>query len=350
MRSILGEKKFIVLFLILFSLSGCNSKSGSEGVSVSNEAEPETHVIRHLVGDWAPDYMITLADELGYFKKNNVPVEIVRTVGYEGMLEVKNNDPEGDYAWCFTIFDALVERQTNIEPDLQLIYIQSYSEGSEAVLTAPGSGIVQLSDLKGKRVAIEPATIGEFFLGILLQREGMSLSDLNLVEIPSQDTHTAFAKGEIDAASVYEPAISLSVEQGATVLVDSKQERNINADVCVARGKYIDQYPELYASYVKSVLEAVDYYNEHPEEARQIIAGTELAKSFDANADRLEENLSLLSMPGIKRNKVAFDRTSGFNSIYNMAKQNQQFLMDQGVIPDDSEFGDLVDGSLMERF
>lgn len=326
-----------LLFLLVLLLSACKFTDGPTNETAD---EKKGNTIHYLLGDWPPDSLIFLAQEKGYFKENNVSVELIPAVGYGTVFEMKAN-PEVDYAWCYTLYEALIEKLTNSEPDLQILYVQDYSFGADAVMANKNSGIKTIADLKGKTVGVETGTVGEFFIGILLQREGLSLDDLNIVDVASEDVPAALASGEIEAAVAYQPAVATAVSQGAIIIADTTQERGVIADVCAARGEDINANKEDYKNYVKSIMQAVDFYNKNQDEAIEI-----MKKAFDMDPQELKEIFETLEIPDLRANKTAFNRSSGFNSLFSTAKQAEQFLLDQGVIEESASFEDIFDNNM----
>jgi NitT/TauT family transport system substrate-binding protein len=71
-------------------------------------------------------------------------------------------------------------------------------------------------DLKGRRVAVvAPGSIPEYGLGKFLERDGLTLKDVDLVFVPFQDMGAAFANGAIDAALDVPPFIDPIIASGA---------------------------------------------------------------------------------------------------------------------------------------
>ena len=71
------------------------------------------------------------------------------------------------------------------------------------------------TDLKGKTVAIPHRQSSHFLLiNQMLSNSGMSLSDINIVELPPPEMPSALAAGQIDAYCVAEPFGAKSIELG----------------------------------------------------------------------------------------------------------------------------------------
>jgi NitT/TauT family transport system substrate-binding protein len=79
--------------------------------------------------------------------------------------------------------------------------------------------VTRAADLKGKKVAINaPGSPHYYLLGRLLESEGLSLKDVEIVHMPWPDMAAAFANKAIDVAALVEPFATLYEEKGlATV-------------------------------------------------------------------------------------------------------------------------------------
>jgi sulfonate transport system substrate-binding protein len=86
-----------------------------------------------------------------------------------------------------------------------------------ALVTAPGtSGIGEWSDLRGKRVAFQRDTMGEALVMLALDDAGMSLDDIDVVDIPHSQVGTALQGGDADAGVTGEPFVSAYLEGNPT--------------------------------------------------------------------------------------------------------------------------------------
>jgi len=75
-----------------------------------------------------------------------------------------------------------------------------------------------LIQLKGRRIAINEATIEGYWVEKLLKGVGLSLNDINHGDLPPPTVFAAFEKGSIDLASEAEPWITRSIKAGHAVM------------------------------------------------------------------------------------------------------------------------------------
>ena len=322
------------LALIIVTLASCSKKG--ELPAISDATNMAT--VRFLYSDWPPDLIAYLAEKKGYFKKNNVNVELILVSGYDELLK-KKNDPNIPYIWSFTLLDALKEQATGEESDGQILLVEDYSAGADAVMASGQSEIKTIADLKSRKVGVESGTVGEFFLNILLKREGLSLDDLQVYSLPSEEIPGALKSGQIEAGVAYQPDVSTALNDGAVLLSDTKQERGVIVDVYVGKRSHIQANKEAYQNFAKSIFEAADYYNAHPEESIDI-----MKDAFGMDASELKDTFDTLQIASLRDNQTAFNRSSGFTSLYNLGKQAEQFLEEQDIIKKPLDF-DVLFGS-----
>ncbi len=326
---------FLILVLLGFGIYFFSSYGFQEPAA---ELTERTTILRIGYSEWPPDLIVYLAQEKGFFEANGLQVELVPVDGFEDLFEkIENKQID---LWPVTLLDAVIAYSEGEE--WQIIALEDYSNGADAVLTMEDSGIEGISGLTGKKVGTEQGTVGEFFLQILLQRDGLELSDVEIVDMSYDQIPAALVSGEIDAGVTYEPSITETLNQGGRVLTDSASERGTIVDVYSAYRSHLEAYPESYKKFVLSLLDAADYYNAHPEESISI-----MAEAYGNDVEELSKAFEKLKIPNLRENQTAFKRTSGFESLFNLAKQAELYLVDQGVVQKTSDltllFSDLVD-------
>lgn len=76
---------------------------------------------------------------------------------------------------------------------------------AEAVLVPKGSALKSVADLKGKKVALNKGSNVHYFLVKLLEKHGLTYSDVNVVFLPPADARAAFEKNSVDAWVIWDP-------------------------------------------------------------------------------------------------------------------------------------------------
>src|SRR6185503_9233898 len=100
-------------------------------------------------------------------------------------------------------------RGSYANPDLRFIF--TVAECPYRIVARRSAGIARLADLRGKRVATQLESSGEYFLGAMLRTVGLTVDDVTLVhfmahtDAPLSQVPEALKNGRIDAVALWEP-------------------------------------------------------------------------------------------------------------------------------------------------
>lgn len=92
----------------------------------------------------------------------------------------------------------------------KVIAINNLGQADRVIAQA---GFRTMADLKGKKVGVPEGTSGDMLLRLALQRENMSIKDLELVRMDPSTVVAAFSSRQIDAAGIWYPLISVIKER-----------------------------------------------------------------------------------------------------------------------------------------
>ncbi len=106
--------------------------------------------------------------------------------------------------------------------DVKAFYLASISGTDEALVVRNGSGIEKPSDLRGKRLAAAPVSTDHYQLLSVLKQEGIAEKDAQVFAIPQPEIVAGWNRGDIDAAFVWDPALT-EIKKTGKVLLTSKQ-------------------------------------------------------------------------------------------------------------------------------
>lgn len=145
--------------------------------------------------------------------------------------------------------------------DVRIIanYASSYAEGDDinGVVSAPGSSISRPADLAGKRVAVNSlGAAGDLTISAVVAQDGGDPSTIEFVEVAFPDAQAQLEAGNIDAAWVPQPFLSMIVGAGGTLVTHNYQDTipGLPTLVLIATGDTVANDAEL----VDRVREAFD--------------------------------------------------------------------------------------------
>jgi len=102
------------------------------------------------------------------------------------------------------------------------LLLTDYSNGNDMIVARPG--IASIKDLKGKKVGLELGFVEHLMLLKALEMNGMSESDVTLINVPTNDTPQTLASGGVDAIGAWQPnaGAALTALPGSTAIFTSK--------------------------------------------------------------------------------------------------------------------------------
>lgn len=175
--------------------------AGLAGLLAGGVAQAQTKVAVGISG-WTGFAPLVLAKEAGIFAKNGLDVTIKKVPQKDRHLAIAS----GDIACAATTVETWIVWDAAGIKTKQIFQLdKSYGADGMAVRSATKS----IKDLKGKTVAASaPGTSPYFALAWFLKENGMSVKDVNVVNMEPGPAAQAFIAGQNDAAMTYEPYLS----------------------------------------------------------------------------------------------------------------------------------------------
>lgn len=134
-------------------------------------------------------------------------------------------------------------------------------------------GIVDPSDLRGKRVGTAAGSIAEFYLGRFLTLHGLSMQEIHYASVKTPpETAEAVVNGSLDAAVLAQPYADLAKNRlgGNATFWPAQSSQPLYALVVSTDG-WITGHPDQTTRFLRSLSEAEEFIHTHPAEAQGII-------------------------------------------------------------------------------
>jgi sulfonate transport system substrate-binding protein len=144
---------------------------------------------------------------------------------------------------------------------------------SEAILVRKDSPLTKVSDLKGKKVAVNRGSNVHYLLLAALEREKLALTDLEILFLAPPDARSAFDSGKVDAWVIWDPFQAAAEIAGARILQDGEGLVQ-NQFLYVARKAFAEEHPELVRSVLREFASLSDWESTHAEEASKLLAAS----------------------------------------------------------------------------
>lgn len=150
--------------------------------------------------------------------------------------------------------------------------IGAFARGPKAyAIMINDSNIKTAQDLKGKKVAGPKGTVLNQLLVAALASQGLTLNDIEYINMDIPAANAALITGKVDAATLAGAHVIDAEKKGAKLLVDGAGLIN-PVTVIAARSEWVKDNPELVKAYFNAHLKAIDFIKENPEEALAITA------------------------------------------------------------------------------
>lgn len=145
-------------------------------------------------------------------------------------------------------------------------------EQTQAVVVRPDSDIKSAADLKGKKVAVVKGSYAHHLLARVLEGVGLTLNDIELVNLPVADINNAVDQKQVEAGVVWEPALIKGLNNNQVKILADGTGIKSNNIFYFAATDFAGKNPAILEAYIKALQRATDFIRSNPEEAAEIIA------------------------------------------------------------------------------
>ncbi|MDJ0661115.1 MAG: aliphatic sulfonate ABC transporter substrate-binding protein [Crocosphaera sp.] len=215
----------------------------------------------------------------------------------------------------------------------KVFFIQFLAGDNEGLAVKRDSNINNLSDLKGKKIAVTFGSTAHFSLLSALAQEGIEETDLTIIDMQPPEMLAAWQRGDIDGGFVWQPTLAKLVENDGKIVVTAKtlaeEQGIVSADLSVVHNDFVEQYPEAVQKYVSVLNEAVKYYRDNPEEAANKMS-EELGLSPEETLKVMQEVVWLDASEQAKSDYLGTAETPG--KLGAILKETGDFMVKQNII------------------
>ena len=213
------------------------------------------------------DTLIYIAEDQNFFAQNGLNVTIrVYTSGMEAVNALFN----GEVDFAATAEFPLVKKALDKE---KISAIASIDKSQlQDLIGRKDHGILNISDLKGKRIGVTLGTIAQFYLGRFLMLHGINLQDVTIVNVNPSESEDALTKGTVDAIVIWQPyANTIENALANNVVIWPVQSSQTTYIVEVAKNDWIARHPDIVRRYVNALAQAEEYYVQHPDQTKSMM-------------------------------------------------------------------------------
>jgi len=289
----------------------------------------ETKVAIGMSG-WTGFAPLTLAKEAGIFKRNGLDVTIKKIPQKDRHLAIAS----GDIQCAATTVETWIAWNAAGVATTQIFQLDK-SFGADGMVVKPN--ITKIADLKGKKVAADaPGTATYFTLAWMLKKNGLSIKDVEVVNLSPQAAANAFIAGnaQIDAGMTYEPFLSaVRAKPEAGKIIATTLDYPMIMDTFGCTPKFLAENPKAAQALANSYFEALEMIRNEPKKAFEIM-GADVKQSAEA----FEASQKYLRWQDKAANQKFF---AGEHAAF--SKEAADLLLEAGIIrqlPDMSKLAD----------
>lgn len=220
--------------------------------------------------------------------------------------------------------------------DVQLFWVLDDINEAEALLVRNGTGINKPADLKGKKIGVPFASTTHFHTMYFLELSGIKPSEVKLLNLQPNQISAAWERGDIDAAYVWDPALSKLKQSGKVMVTSgelSKKGKATFDGVAVDR-KWGEANADFMVKFVKITAAADAAYKANSAawtvDSKQVKAN---AKLTGADAKDVAPSVALYGYPSIQEQVSPAWLGGGANGgVAKAIKATAEFLKGEGKI------------------
>jgi NitT/TauT family transport system substrate-binding protein len=239
-------------------------------------------------------------------------------------------------AACLTLDEMLRARDNGLS--LTAITIFDISAGADMVISRADTN--SLSDLKGKRIGVDPSSVGILMLTKLLEHANLTREQITLVHCPFDQHQEYWVNNRVDAMITYEPTASQLQQLEGHVLFDSQHIPELIFDVLAVRTDRLDIHQhnltQLVAAHFKGLRHTI---NHHQDTLYRIAAHQAI------NVNEVQHAYNGVILPSLEANRDYLTNENG--RFINAAKEVLRILAQHNILSSESDLADFMSAAFL---
>ncbi|MDH5517406.1 MAG: ABC transporter substrate-binding protein [Gammaproteobacteria bacterium] len=224
-----------------------------------------------------------------------------------------------------------------------MILMNDYSNGNDMIIAKPG--ISSIKQLKGKKIGVEVGFVSHLLLLNALEKNGMNETDVELVNVPTNETPQVLASGDVDAIVAWQPSSGIALTQvpGSKAIYTSEDEPGLIYDMYVVTPQSYAKRKDDWKKVMKVWYRIVNYINNPAtfDDAIRI-----MASRVGLKADEYKSFVKGTKILTLKEAKSFFKKGKGYTSIYGSTQISDDFNIANKVYDKPQDVESYIDPSL----
>jgi NitT/TauT family transport system substrate-binding protein len=296
--------------------------------------------IKIAYSDWPGYTVLEIAKQKGWFKDAGLDVDLV-WFDYGPSLDAFSSG-KVDAVTCVPT-DALVIGSSGTKG--KIVAITDYSDGNDKVIGAPG--VASVKDLKGKKVAVEVGLVDHLLLLKALEANGMTQSDITLVNTPTNNVPQVLGSGQVGAGCAWYPISGQAISQvpGSKAIYTSADAPGLIYDIILVNPSSLVSNKEAWSKISGIFYKCVDYLMDPKthDDAVKIMAA-----KVGADPKEYAKNLPGTHFLTLAEAKKAIKKGPGLDSLYGSMEVGDKFNVDNKVYKESQNVPSYIAPSILK--
>ncbi len=156
--------------------------------------------------------------------------------------------------------------------DLVYVGAEPPKPDSSAILVLKESPLHKLSELKGKKVALQKGSSAHYLLVAAVDKAGLQWADIQPIYLTPADARAAFERKSVDAWAIWDPFYSATELQIQARALSTGRGLSSNNSFYLASRNFATQYPKVIAALFDELTRADRFVQENRPAAIKLIA------------------------------------------------------------------------------
>ena len=228
-----------------------------------------------------------------------------------------------------------------------IVYIQSVLGTTEALVVRNNLGITDAKGLVGRTIATTFTSTAHYSLLKYLEVNGVSPSDVDIIDMRAGEIVAAYTRGDIDGAFTWDPHVSTMITEDGHMITNAGEVAKLGyatMDVNIVDRDFAERNPDIVKAYIQCMDRAITLFNENPQSAINAWA-TDTGLTYE---ECFAQSKGITFLPlEIQMNAEWFGSSALADKLYDTGL----FLFNQGVVssePSYDLFYQAVTGQFLE--
>ncbi len=230
------------------------------------QATTRQHMVIAVPG-FQSSALIILAHSMEYFQKQGLDVDLeFRSTGFECLQMVLQG--KADLA---VAYETPITNASTVGHQLEVLTEIHHSDANTAIVVKKVTADASLPDLIGRKIGFVPKTNAEFLLELYFNTHMYDLKKSRLKEYKISELVLALKSGEVDAAALWEPYVSMVMNENPNNFTILRTSFYTEFSMVVGLREKIDHDQGRAEAVLKALLQAQNYFDQRPDEAQAAV-------------------------------------------------------------------------------